>query len=38
MDPKMNRYKLIPVETIKIGRIAMKIRHIKFKKKPNEKK
>ena len=38
IDPKMNRYKLSPGEIIKIGRITMRIRDIKFKKKLNEKK
>ena len=38
IDPKMNRYKLNPGEIIKIGRITMRIRDIKFKKKSNEKK
>ena len=33
----MNRYKLSPGEIIKIGRITMRIRDIKFKKKFNEK-
>ena len=37
IDPKMNRYKLSPGEIIKIGRITMRIRDIKFKKKLNEK-
>ena len=37
IDPKMNRYKLSPGEIIKIGRITMRIRDIKFKKKFNEK-
>ena len=37
IDPKMNRYKLNPGEIIKIGRITMRIRDIKFKKKSNEK-
>ena len=38
IDPKMNRYKLSPGEIIKIGRITMRIRDIKFKKKKKEKK
>ena len=37
IDPKMYRYKLSPGEIIKIGRITMRIRDIKFKKKLNEK-
>ena len=32
IDPKMNRYKLSPGEIVKIGRITMRIRDIKFKK------
>ena len=42
IDPKMNRYKLSPGEIVKIGRITMRIRDIKFnktnKKKIEEKK
>ena len=34
----MNRYKLNPGEIVKIGRITLRIRDIKFKKKSNEKK
>ena len=37
IDPKMNRYKLNPGEVIKIGRITMRIRDIKFKKNNNKK-
>ena len=33
IDPKMNRYKLNPGEIVKIGRITMRIRDIKFKSK-----
>ena len=33
IDPKMNRYKLNPGEIVKIGRITMRIRDIKFKTK-----
>ena len=33
MDPKMNRYKLIPGEIIRIGRITMRIRDITFEEK-----
>ena len=33
IDPKMNRYKLNPGEIVKIGRITMRIRDIKFKAK-----
>ena len=36
IDPKMNRYKLSPGEIIKIGRITMRIRDIKFKKNNNK--
>ena len=38
IDPKMNRYKLNPGEIIKIGRITMRIRDIKFKKNNSNKK
>ena len=37
IDPKMNRYKLSPGEIVKIGRITMRIRDIKFKKNMNNK-
>ena len=30
IDPKMNRYKLIPGDIIRIGRINLRIRDIKF--------
>ena len=33
VEPKMNRYKLNPGEIVKIGRITMRIRDIKFKTK-----
>ena len=36
IDAKMNRYKLNPGEIVKIGRITMRIRDIKFKKKNNQ--
>ena len=36
IDVKMNRYKLNPGEIVKIGRITMRIRDIKFKKKYNQ--
>ena len=35
MDPKMNRYKISPGEILKIGRITLRIRDIKFNKKEN---
>ena len=35
MDPKMNRYKISPGEILKIGRITLRIRDIKFNKKAN---
>ena len=38
IDPKMNRYKLSPGEIVKIGRITMRIRDIKFKKNNSNKK
>ena len=36
IDPKMNRYKLSPGEIVKIGRITMRIRDIKFQKNNNK--
>ena len=36
IEAKMNRYKLNPGEIVKIGRITMRIRDIKFKKKNNQ--
>ena len=37
IDSKMNRYKLNPGEIVKIGRITMRIRDIKFNRKNNDK-
>ena len=38
MDPRMNRYKLIPGEIIRIGRITMRIREINFAEKKKKEK